>query len=476
MILRGSSGKIYNINSTPFANGGEGSIHAISGSNLVAKIYNKNERTSWKREKIEGMVRLSSSFRNSSIAWPLESLSDSVGFVGFVMQKFDNAKMLSVAFTKKTFSFKDKLAIAISLCERVSEIHANKQCIGDLSDNNIGIKDKTVYLYDADSFQFSDYATKTKFRCCVFTDGFVAPEILTKMNSYGNIKAMKNSPYTAESDLFVLAIHVFKLLCGSHPFACAVDSNITSTPSLNENIQKGYSPFFAKKTGFNIPAYAADPHFLPKEVQYLFYKAFILGHKNSMLRPSANEWILALRSLNSQPTKKCRQNANHIFLKENRSCPFCEANKRINSIASNSVRQTQPTTTVTMANNPQKVTPAKSKIKHSFNFWFTTLLLSFVIQAVIVYMMCFSPLSNSYTPSGTDVIIQLIIFIAGLVGPIIYNNRSSKERVINYACSIAISPLSSAIAIIAILVLSVGTALMLAFGIVAIIIGILNGS
>ena len=103
MILRGGSGKIYNINSTPFANGGEGSIHTISGSNLVAKIYNKTERTLWKQEKIEGMVRVSSSFKNSSIAWPLESLFDSTGFVGFVMQKFDNAKMLSVAFTKKAF-------------------------------------------------------------------------------------------------------------------------------------------------------------------------------------------------------------------------------------------------------------------------------------------------------------------------------------------------------------------------------------
>ena len=450
MILRGDSGKIYNINSTPFANGGEGSIHTISGSNLVAKIYNKTERTLWKQEKIEGMVRVSSSFENSSIAWPLESLFDSTGFVGFVMQKFDNAKMLSVAFTKKAFTFKDKLAIAISLCERASEIHANKQCIGDLSDNNIGIKDKTVYLYDADSFQFSDYTTKTKYRCCVFTDGFVAPEILTKMNSYGNIKAMKSSPYTVESDLFVLAIHIFKLLCGSHPFACAVDSNITSTPSLNENIQNGYSPFFAKKTGFNIPAYAADPHFLPKEVQYLFYKAFISGHKNPTVRPSANEWILALRNLNAQPTKKCKQNATHIFLKENKSCPFCEANKRINRITHNSARQPQPTISPLAKNSPKTV-QNKPKVKHTAAFWVTTLSLSIIVQAVIAYLMYFSPSFCNANPSDMDIVMQVVIFIAGIIGPIIYNVNSNKETFMSYVSSIMISPLSSVAVIIAIL-------------------------
>ena len=474
MILRGSSGKIYNINSTPFANGGEGSIHTIPGSNLVAKIYNKNERTSWKREKIEGMVRLSSSFRNSSIAWPLESLFDSAGFVGFVMQKFGNAKMLSVAFTKKAFTFKDKLAIAISLCERVSEIHANKQCIGDLSDNNIGIKDKTVYLYDADSFQFSDYTTKTKYRCCVFTDGFVAPEILTKMNSCGNIKAMKTSPYTVESDLFVLAIHIFKLLCGSHPFACAVDSNTTSIPSLNENIQNGYSSFFAKKTGFNIPAYAADPHFLPKEVQYLFYKAFISGHKNPMLRPSANEWIIALRNLNAQPTKKCKQNANHVFLKENKSCPFCEANKRINSIAHNPGIQNKPKATTPMANNYPATVQNKPKAKHTATFWVTTLTLSIITQAIIAYLMYFSPSFCNASPSNMDIVMQVVIFMAGVIGPIIYNINSNKETFMSYVSSIMISPLSSAGVIVAMLLLGASLGLILAFGVVAMIVGILS--
>lgn len=473
MFLRGGSGKIYNINTTPFANGGEGSIHTIPGSNLVAKIYNKNERTSWKHEKIEGMVKLSSSFRNSSIAWPLESLFDSGGFVGFVMRKFDNTKMLSVAFTKKAFTFKDKLAIAISLCERVSEIHANKQCIGDLSDNNIGIKDKTVYLFDADSFQFSDYTTKTKYRCCVFTDGFVAPEILTKMNSCGNIKAMKISPYNVESDLFVLAIHVFKLLCGSHPFACAVDSNITSTPSLNENIQNGYSPFFAKKTGYNIPAYAADPHFLPKEVQYLFYKAFISGHKNPMLRPSANEWILALRNLNAQPTKKCKQNATHIFLKENKSCPFCEANERINSIAHHSVRQPQPTTT-TLANNSPKTVPSKTKVKHTTAFWVATLSISIIAQAIIAYLMYFSPSFCNANPSDMDIVMQVVIFVAGIIGPIIYNVNSNKETFMSYVSSIMISPLSSVAVVAAILLLGVSLGLIIAFGAVAMIVGILS--
>lgn len=475
MILRDSSGKIYSINDTPFANGGEGSIHNIQGSSLVAKIYKKPERTFWKQEKITGMVRVSSLFKNSLIAWPLETLFDATGFVGFIMQKFENTKMLSVAFTKKTYTFKEKLAIAISLCERVSEIHSIKQCIGDLSDNNIGIKDTTVYLFDADSFQFSDFVAKAKYRCCVFTDGFVAPEVLIKMNSYGNIKTMRNSPYTKESDLFVLAIHIFKLLCCSHPFACATDTTITNPPSLNENIQNGYSPFFARKNGFNIPAYAVDPHFLTKGVQYLFYKAFVEGHKNPSARPTANDWIMVLRDLNSKPIKKCKQNTNHIFLKENRSCPFCEADKRINNIAQNSARQPQ-SPLATMANISQKVTSARHKIKHSFNFWFATLSLSFVIQAIIMYIMCFSPLLDNYTLSDTDIIVQIIIFIAGIVGPIIYNNISSKEKVINYVCSIIISPLSSVIAVIAILVLSVGLALMLAFGIVAIIIGILSSS
>lgn len=489
MILKGGSMKIYNVTDTPFAGGGEGSIHAIQGSNsLVAKIYKPAERTRWRREKISGMARESSAFRNAQIAWPLDVLFDTSGFVGFIMQKFRNVDMMSVAFVKKPYSFKDKIGIAISLCKRVAEIHSTNQIIGDLSDTNIGIKDNEVYLFDADSFQFLDFSTKSLYRCCVFTDGFVAPEVLNKMSSSGSIKAMKNTPYSKEADLFVLAIHIFKLLCGSHPFACRTVKMVRKVPSLNDNIKDGYSPFFARRNGFSIPAYSADPHFLPKSIQMLFYKAFVEGYNNPRARPTAKEWLAALRELNSKPVQKCRQN--HVYLKDNKGCPFCDAERRTNLktvqiAAQNAVRrpvkQTQPAAPALVNNSPTKVTPKvtpakpKPKIKHSFDFWFIVLAVSAVIQTGIIYILCFSPLFGGYnTISGTDVLVQILIFAAGIIGPSIYIKKTRGERVINYLFAILISPVSSVAAIVSIFVLTAGTALAAALAVIAIIIGIVS--
>ena len=470
MLLRGSSGKTYLVNNNHFASGGEGSIHEIPGTGLVAKIYIASERTRWKREKLEGMVELSRKFKNSAIAWPLDLLFDSSGFVGFVMRKFEDTKMLSVVFTQKTYTFKDKLAIAISLCERVAEIHSVRQCIGDLSDNNIGIKGKTVYLYDADSFQFVNYTSKIKYRCCVYTKGFAAPEVLLKMKAEGTIKGMKTTPYTQEADLFVLAIHLFKLLCGSHPFSCSANATINVT--LNDNIQSGYSPFFSKRrSGCDIPAYAVDPHFLPKDILQLFYKAFIIGHKSPAARPSASEWIMALKKLNAKPTKKCLKN--HIFLKENKACPFCEVDRRFKRIAHHCARQPQ-TVNATTVNNSKKAAPNKPKIKHTIGFWLTTLALSIIIQAIIAYFMYCSPSFYNANLSEMDIFMQFIIFAAGIIGPVIHNIYSSNETFMNYISPVIISPLSSIAIVVAIYLLSIGLSLLIAFAVVAMIVGILS--
>ena len=101
MVYKGKGGKHYNLENTPFAQGGEGRVFNIIGEpRKVAKLYKHGLNDTIKERKLLVMVsNPPAQSVMSQIAWPLDVLYDNNNlFVGFVMPKLPINENLNVIY------------------------------------------------------------------------------------------------------------------------------------------------------------------------------------------------------------------------------------------------------------------------------------------------------------------------------------------------------------------------------------------
>lgn len=146
---------------------------------------------------------------------------------------------------------------------------------------------------------------------------------------------------TKESDLFSLAIIVFELLMGVHPFACSIDFSTLNKneedvrlPCVSDNVRKGFSPFFQKMRGVKIPANCRDYSYLPTEARGLFDSVFVYGYDNPMLRATPREGIGVLGDFCNEIIV-CNNNAKHAYPAYLDKCPWCELDNKLKRIREN---------------------------------------------------------------------------------------------------------------------------------------------
>ncbi|MDR2590467.1 MAG: hypothetical protein LBC71_05735 [Oscillospiraceae bacterium] len=193
-------------------------------------------------------------------------------------------------------SVKSRLKIAINLCSTIDELHKKGYVVGDFNHNNIGVNYSTgqVYFMDCDSFHTTD-------------------------DDEGK-----------ESDLFCLAIFIFKLLMnGVDPFKGveyeAVD--LTTSPFIgNETIERDTYIFKPDKKATAV--FCPPEQSLPPEILELFNRAFIDGITNPSERPTATEWYMVLNRFLSDDLTQCDNNLRHQYYHYLDSCPYCEADDR----------------------------------------------------------------------------------------------------------------------------------------------------
>lgn len=142
----------------------------------------------------------------------------------------------------------------------------------------------------------------------------MAPEIQKKVTNGLNLKNAPLPTYTMETDLFVLAVHIFSLLMnGCQPFACAKDTSIKESnieqmtvesnresvvaPQPIENIRDGFFPFYQTRTGITYPVYAPEFNSLPESLQKLFIKIIVNGYGSPSERIKTDEWMKALEDV-----------------------------------------------------------------------------------------------------------------------------------------------------------------------------------
>ena len=340
MIYYGMSKQPYVLSDLPIKKGGEGEIYTVKGNkNLLAKVYLAPTKSSELKDKISLMVKNPpSNDILEQIAWPIDTLCDTKGnFVGFIMPKLSIDTELGDVYkypAKKGVALtgEQKVIIAINICRVISAVHDLGYVFGDFNPCNIGVNltNGHVAFLDTDSYHITDKSNGKTYRCNVCLNGYVAPELIKKCKNAGYAQAPLPT-FTKETDLFALAIHIFKLLMnGFTPYNGIPESEHSSTASPGVGNAAIEMDHYCFKDGNKPLSVAVLPlQKFPDEIQKLFTRAFDDGHKSPGKRPTAKEWDVALTDYHSK-LKQCASNPTHYYYNELQTCPYCEADQRYN--------------------------------------------------------------------------------------------------------------------------------------------------
>jgi DNA-binding helix-hairpin-helix protein with protein kinase domain len=329
----GRQGKVYNLAPRPFAGGGEGDIYEIANAmHLVAKKYKPKRVTTEREQKIIAMLGNPPSAQViGQFAWPVDMLYENRQFAGYVMPRLQTPRALNDVYVyddRKGIPWYFYISVAKNLAAVINAAHKIGHVCGDLNPDNISVDQQGVItLLDTDSYHIYDKVNSRTFRCEVGRPEYVPRELQGL-----HLGSAPLPTYTEETDNFTLAVLIFCLLMnGSHPFACAVTRQSVSASKFQPvgNITKGLFPFMQTQTSLSIPKYAPPITILNDELQELFKRAFVDGHRNPKARPKPDEWYYALDHLN-RSLKKCANDNTHLYYAGLNDCPWCEVENKMN--------------------------------------------------------------------------------------------------------------------------------------------------
>lgn len=355
MTYYGIQGKEYTVKEPCLASGGEGKIYEVpADDNLVVKVYKEKRRTAIREQKLQRMLQQHLSEEQlQQVCWPLDIVYENNNFAGYVMRKLTGTKNLSLLFSDESYSLslKERITLAYNLSAAVDTVHSIGQVCGDLNPQNICVflrqegsrNHLHVALVDTDSWHISDNAGQMIWRCEVGLPEYLAPEIQKKMALGYNLKNVSLPSYTVQTDLFALAVHIFRLFMnGCHPFNCAkttlsnqydrlqgVNQPSTIAPQAMDNIVDGYFPFYHQRSHYSWPLFAPSLTVFPEYFQKMFLRAFVEGYVNPMLRPTAEEWMKAVEKLMGEGVLVSCENNHWHAAETGESCPWCEMKERM---------------------------------------------------------------------------------------------------------------------------------------------------
>jgi serine/threonine protein kinase len=413
--------------------GGEGFIFEVQGRpDLLIKIYKDFDAQGQDILTPELIKKLEYMQRNppkelidqGTIAWPIDFVREHGKIVGFVMPKlkFDTQILQIYAYKHPVYdkgsydafpSSKSRIGIAINLASTIHILHSSGYVIGDLNHENIGINRQTgtINIVDCDSFHIDDH-NGTVMRTNVIMPGYLAPEIIAHCNE----ERAKGKPYmidkvalptfSKESDLFCLAVHIFKLLMnGVDPFrgVLVYTSGSAASPFQgNEAIARNAYVF---KEGYKPSAvFCLTSNDIPSKLAQLFREAFIDGHQDPTARPSAEKWYSALLEYYNS-LSVCQSNNNHNYYSLLPKCPFCDADNRHATVQSgvNPIAPAPPKKVTPQYSNPTFSSPQTSPKKKSK--WPVVVVIILIIAIIVGAILYAANLDeNTYTYTNAETI------------------------------------------------------------------------
>lgn len=299
--------------------GGEGCVfQLVSQPGTVAKIFHDPVPPE-KEAKLVYMTGFVKNGVSSMSAWPKGLLRDRrhalLGFTmpmvsGHEIHEFYNPKERLIRFP--SLEWNHLVRIARNCSAAFDEVHKMSAVIGDVNEGNILVReDAKVYLIDCDSYQIS--ANAKTWTCDVGVPMWTAPELQNK-----NFRGL---PRTTNSDLFSLALLIFRLLfMGRHPFA---GIPLTTGEFLIEKAIAEFRFAFTKDSralAIKPPPNCFPVSEFPQPLLGMFDRAFLRGSDLIGARPSARDWAVALDALESKLTR-CSNDKSHVFPNSFSVCP-----------------------------------------------------------------------------------------------------------------------------------------------------------
>ncbi|MCR5260599.1 MAG: hypothetical protein K6C94_02055 [Candidatus Gastranaerophilales bacterium] len=380
--------------------GGEAEIYKIAGAdNLIAKIYNDSHLIdNQKHSKLRRMLELYDYDIAEFYAWPLKIIYSGNSAVGFVMENINSNNRNGSKYIKfiNFYNWKDRrkyfpnadylflVNAAINLTISIETMHEKGFVVGDINESNVFInnKDATVKLLDCDSYQIEDYL------CGVGKPEYTAPELPN---------TLRNTVRTKNHDYFALAIMIFLILVGKHPY---IGQN-TSLDKIRQSVTDGLYCYGQNAEDKNLSSFYPFTEVynsLNLEIKKLFDRAF-----NTTNRPTTQEWRNALTKYKKQLVE-CSHNENHVYNYKYNSCVWCDIEKNgyvafnsenIQNQSNNYNYRTQTSSQTSSKSYSQSSSSGNIRQNYSTSSYTTT---------------------NSYTPSSAElqslaVIIKTIVFI-----------------------------------------------------------------
>jgi serine/threonine protein kinase len=305
-----STHQILTLESTPFAQGGEGSLYKvlkpINYQHLVAKIYHSNKRTKQRQHKLRYLIENPPIFENKEqqqlISWPIGLLEKGQTFVGFLMPKVEGELLevlatakLPKSLSKKWQRFKLGTEGALELRQKVCfniavalyHIHqTGHYVLVDLKPDNILIQPNgLISLVDLDSIEIVE-GNQMIFPAAMATPEFAPPEF--------HVLQRSSDALPISWDAFSMAIIFYKILLGIHPFAATSKGEYERATGLGEKLKHGLYVHNKKQEAYfaRIPSLHQAFYQLPAVLQYLFNLCFVHGILKPEARPSSEDWCL----------------------------------------------------------------------------------------------------------------------------------------------------------------------------------------
>jgi len=310
------------------ASSGEATIWRTDSENLLAKIYhdipNKKQLEKLLVQIRNNPVDPNRKLNHHSWAMPIDLLVECERYktiVGFLMPHITGSvELINVYNPLKrrklglgvTWQFLH--ATAMNLASIIAALHIKGYVVGDMKPQNILVNNRALpTLIDCDSMQTKDQNGKVYF-CPVGSEGFTPPELLGK-----DLNTTVQSEY---SDRFRLAVVIFLILFGEHPFRVADHSG--EPLAVNDAICKG---IWRKNLDYSKRAIPFD--YVHPKVQRLFSRCFDIGHNRPSSRPSAKDWqgVLAIAFKELQV---CSVVPEHFFSAHQGQCSWCAYASRLN--------------------------------------------------------------------------------------------------------------------------------------------------
>lgn len=338
----------------------EGRIYRVSGQNLAVKVFTKADPHTMR--KISYMVNnpitdLTDDYGRQilHLAWPREILRDEAKhFVGYLMPEIRKSVGISTVAggcntpgAKATFTdynWQDNLRTAANLARAVNYLHQRGCIIGDMDSRNILVStDCSVTFLNTDRFDLTDSLSGIHYRCCTGSEDYLAPELLGRdLNS-------PSAVFSAHSDDFSLAIHIFRLLMNNtHPFSGKYLDKSRNSAAYNqrpEHMALGRCPFVNHYEDMTIPVGAPLlGEMMPATLVAAFRRTFDYDYSTVQEkipeRTAAAQWQAHLElylRLFGRPGERvqCSADPRHVYLNQMGKCGLCSANQRLEDFRRN---------------------------------------------------------------------------------------------------------------------------------------------